>query len=98
MALRAFDGTAAQLEAWMQWGSYVSFDARAADDPTRFRELAGLVPPERLLLESGAPDRVASCLQGYPARADQVVFVADALAGALPVSRTGINAQLLFRR
>ena len=95
--LRAFDGSAEQLGRWAQWGSYVSFDARAADDPVRFCELARMVPPDRILVESGAPARTIARLKGHPARTDQAVFVADVLMGVVPPSRIGCNAQILFR-
>ena len=96
--LRAFDGAPEQLDRWARWGAYVSFDALAADDPLRFCEFARMVPPDRVLAESGAPDRTPACLEGHPARTDQAVFVVDALRGVVPPSRIGVNAQIFFRK
>ena len=94
--LRAFSGSADQLERWVGMDAYVSFDARAANDPARFVELANLVPKRRLLVESGAPLHAVSQLEGYPTRPDQVVFVAEALRSVCMADDLAGNYASLF--
>lgn len=94
--LRAFDGTTEELAKWVDAGCYVSFDARAADDPVAACALAELVPSNRLLVESGAPHVQVSALAGFPARPDQVVFAADAIISLCPAPQLFMNSLDLF--
>lgn len=94
--LRAFDGTCDELSTWVNRGCYISFDARAANDPMRYVELARMVPEDRLLVESGAPDVLVEALSGFDARPDQVVFVADVLQGTCCAEQLAQNAHAFF--
>lgn len=94
--LRACAATADDLRAWAEWGSYVAFDAHAANDAVAACKVADLFPANRILLESGAPAVQAEKLAGYPARADQVVFAADALLGICPAAQLAANYATFF--
>ena len=93
LMIRGFDGSEKQLEGWIAKDAYVSFDAKAADDPVRFAGLARMVRSDRILIESGAPYAGVETLAGFPPRADQVVFVADALAGICPAAQIAQNTR-----
>ena len=93
--VRAFDGSADELTDWVERGCYVSFDIRSVDDRVGAVEYAALVPQDRIMVESGAPYTTAN-LEGYPARADQVVFVADTLQSLCPPGQLASNFQALF--
>lgn len=94
--LSGFDGPREELEAWCAAGAYVSFDARAANDPDRFSELAQIVPADHLLVESGAPRWTLDALAGAQPRADLVVFVAAALKDRVDSSVFTENFSALF--
>ena len=93
LMIRGFDGSEEQLERWICKDAYVSFDAKAADDPMRFASLARMVRTDRILIESGAPYAGVKALTGFPPRADQVVFIADALAGVCPAAQIAQNTK-----
>ena len=89
--LRSFDGTAEQLDSWVEYGCYISFGAEAENDPVAFCKLARRVPADRLLVESGAPDTTLLTLGSSKPRCDQVVFVADTLQGICPGPQLASN-------
>ena len=94
--LSGFADTPEELAPWCDAGAWVSFDARAADDPVAFSRLAQAMPANRLLVESGAPEYAPRLLSGYDARADQVVFAADALMGCAGPGVFAENFKALF--
>lgn len=96
MLLRAFSGSADELERWVGAGAYVSFDVRAGNEPDAYGSLVALVPKNRLLVESGAPHRFARQLAGSPTRPDQVVFAAEMLRGFCMADDLSDNYAALF--
>ena len=95
--VRAFDGTPDDLALWADAGAYVSFSAKAADDPVGLNRLVSMIDPYRVLVESGAPDEVLDLLAGYPARCDQVVFIADVIRATIPAAVLAANADEFYR-
>ena len=95
--VRAFDGSPDDLALWAQAGAYVSFSAYAAEDPAELNRLAGMLDPRRVLVESGAPEQSFDLLAGYPARCDQVVFVADAMRTTVAATQLAANADEFYR-
>lgn len=84
------------LQPWVDAGCHVSFNAKLADNPDLLRTLVAAMPVERVLLESGAPDETLDLLAGYPARPDQVVFAAEAIADICPADQLFRNALDFF--
>ena len=94
--LRSFDGSADQLDAWVDHGCYISFGATAENDPMSACELARRVPTDHLLVESDAPSSTLIALGNSLPRCDQVVFVADVLQGICPSPQLVANFFAVF--
>jgi len=94
--VRAFSGSDDDLRAWVQAGSYISFGGWSADDPTELARLVELVPTDRVLVESCAPQETIDQLAGLPARCDQVVFVADAMRSYVSAEQLASNAAAFY--
>ena len=97
LAVRAFNGTDDDLRRWVEASSYVSFGADSANSPMELRHQVELVAPDRVLVESGAPEQTLDSLAGYPARCDQVVYVAEAITSLVPAKQLATNASEFFR-
>ena len=95
--VRAFDGSDDELTAWAGAGAFVSFGGWSADDPLKLNRQVKLMPVDRVLVESGAPEETIDKLAGFPARMDQVVFVADALISLVPADQLMSNAESFYR-
>ena len=95
--VRGFRGTDDELQAWTQAGSYVSFGGWSADDPIELCRQTRLVPEDRILVESCAPEETLDLLAGLPARCDQVVFVADVIGGHVGAQQLMSNAAVFYR-
>ncbi len=96
--LRAQGATADDVAPWIEAGSYIAFDAQAEYDPVGACKLARLVPTDRVLVESGAPENGLLGLTGSDPRCDQVVFIADVLQGVCPGPRLMENFLLAFMK
>ncbi|MBR0406299.1 MAG: TatD family hydrolase [Eggerthellaceae bacterium] len=96
VVLRAGDATSEQLAKWADEGCYISLGPEGLDDPLSFYDRARMLPADRILFESGAPDERLDVLAGADPRCDQVVFVADILQGICPPIRLVENWLTLF--
>lgn len=94
--VRNFQGDEGDLQPWVDLGAYVSFDALSTTDPVRYCNLAKAVPFDRIVVESGAPDRGLEVLSGFDPRCDQVVFVADVLQGVVSSSQLAQNCHAFY--
>lgn len=94
--VRAFRGTDEELQEWVQAGSYVSFGGWSTDDPIELCHQVQLVPANRVLVESCAPEETIDLLAGLPARCDQVVFTADVIRNQINAQQLMQNASELF--
>ena len=94
--VRVCDASCDEIESWSRWGAYLAFDGRLANNPQAYAGPIAAIPSERVLVESGAPEVVLDALPGYPARPDQVVFVAHALASLIPPEQLTENMQRFY--
>ena len=93
----AFEGSDDELILWVEAGCYVSFSGKSANDPGKLLHQAKIVPANRLLVESGAPDEALDALSGQPPRCDQSVFVAEIVRERVSAEQIAKNADAFYK-
>lgn len=99
--MHCFSSGRGLAEAALELGFYISFSGIVTfKKAEELREIASIVPRDRLLIETDAPYLAPVPKRGKPNEPAYVAYTADVLAGHLGMSRdrlAGITAENFFR-